>query len=251
MPNAITRGETTRGTFTLSQAVQDELERLRDEGQLGDGAKTEPRCFICGEVESKKLVNKLLAAGLTNREIAESCEFINKRRRAVGDERLIEAAHVYRHRREHFNVDDPAQAVYRSIVEREAEDANLDHINGVGTAVSPYAVLRTVMVKGFGHIATSETSPSVTETMAAATKLHELTSRDAGQKKMADLLFLMDRIIAAAQQFIPVEDHEAFLSVVEGRDVPLLALSEKVHQVAVEGVRTFVPKSSTDDDDLL
>lgn len=251
MPGPLTRDEIARDRFTLPQAVQREIEELRHSGELGDGTKTEPRCYVCCEAESKKLVNKLLAAGLTNREIAESCEFINKRRQAVGDDRLIDARGVWYHNREHFKLDDPVRAVYRSITERHAEQANIDHINGIGTGVSPYAVLHVAMVKGFADIAAGNTPVSVRDTMAAATKLHEFTTADAGQKKVADMMNMMDRIITAAQYFVPQDKYEDFLTMVEGRvEAPMAALTEKVHETAQAAVREFAPHSTRDDEEL-
>jgi hypothetical protein len=240
----LTRDVIARQNFTLSQAVQEELERLQAEGQLGDGSRTQPRCYVCCEVESKKLVNKLLAAGLTNREIAESCEAINTRRRSVGDDRFIDATHVYQHRRNHFKLDEPAQAVYRSIVERHAEQANIDHINGVGTAVSPYAVLHTLMVKGFSDVSAGDTQVSVKDLIAASAKLHEWANQDASQKKMADVMYTLDRIIQAAQEMIPSDRHEEFLARVEGREAT--GAIEMARQVAQQAVREFSPASTSD-----
>jgi hypothetical protein len=248
MPGALTRDDIARSRFTLTEAVRQELDTLRAQGQLGDGTKTEPRCYVCCEVESKKLVNKLLAAGLTNREIAESCEFINSRRRAVGDNRLIDARHVYDHAREHFKIDEPAQAAYRAIVERHAEQANIDHINGIGTAVSPYAVLHTIMVKGFAGVAAEGASVSVKDLITAAVKIHEWTSADAGQKKMADIVYAMDRIVTAAQYFVPKEDQAAFLAMCEGRE-EIPGLAEHVQSITTAAVREFAPKSTHDEDD--
>lgn len=250
MPGALTRDEISRSRFTLTEAVRQELDQLRAQGQLGDGTKTEPRCYVCCEAESKKLVNKLLAAGLTNREIAESCEFINGRRRSVDDPRIIDARHVYEHSREHFKLDEPAQAAYRAIVERHAEQSNIDYINGIGTAVSPYAVLHTIMVKGFAGVAAEGAEVSVKDLITAAAKLHEWTSADAGQKKMADIMFAMDRIVNAAQQFVPKDQQAEFLAMCEGR-AEISDLAEHVQSITTAAVREFAPHSTHDDEDIL
>ena len=55
---------------------------------------------------------------------------------------------------------------------------------------------------------------------------------------MADLLYQMDKIIAAAQEFVPPEYHEAFLARVEGRRAtprPIKAITERRH----EAIREF------------
>ena len=240
--------------MTLDQSVLAEIEDMRARGQLGDGTRTEPRCHVCCEVESRELVNKLIAAGLTNREIAESCDAINMRRQDRGDERTIGARNVWVHRREHFNIDKPAQAVAREILERRASESNRDHINGVGHAITPYAVLETTMVKGYQRLTDDAADPpSIKETMDSAVKLHEMTSKDSSQRRMADLLFKMDRIITAARAFVPEDKQADFLAMVEGRDVsaktPIDQVAESVHVSATKAIREFTPPVALDDGD--
>ena len=242
--------------LTLDESVMAEIEALRASGELGDGTRTEPRCHICCEVESKDLVNKLIAAGLTNREIVESCDSINARRRDASDERIIGARNVWQHRRLHFNVDKPANAVLREILERRAEETSRDHINGVGHAVTPYAVIESTMVRGYQErIANDQADPpSVKETIDAAKILHELTSKDAGTKRMADLLFKMDRIINAARMYVPADRQDEFLAMVEGRQTgaaptPIDRVAESVHQDAEQVIREFSPPTHMDEED--
>lgn len=245
----------SRSLLTLDESARAEIEALRASGEIGDGTRTQPRCHVCCEVESKDLVNKLIAAGLTNREIAESCEAINARRRDADDERIIGARNVWWHRRQHFNLDKPAQAVLREILERRAEETSRDHINGVGHAVTPYAVIESTMVRGYQERIANEAAdaPSVKETLDAAKVLHELTSKDAGTKRMADLLFRMDRIINAARQFVPAERQDEFLAMVEGRAVgkptPIDQVADSIHQTAEKAIREFSPPTHVDEED--
>ncbi len=252
MPAANTRSLPTG--VTLDQAVIEEISRLRDAGELGRGIRVEPRCHVCCEAESRELVNKMIASGMTNREIAESCEYINARRRDKEgkDARVIGAWHVWSHKNNgHFDVDGPAVALIREIIERRANEVQRDHINGIGHAVTPYAVLETVMVTGFQKNIVNGDGPSTKETMDAAVKLHELTNRDAGQQKMADLLYKMDRIISAAQKFIPVDKHQAFLLEVQGgiSAGPMEVLTEQVHESAKKAIKTFEAPRGMDEGD--
>lgn len=236
--------------MTLDQAALVEIAKLRDDGQLE--LRVEPRCYVCCEEESRDLVNKLIGASFTNREIAQACSHINRRRREAGDERMIDARNVWSHKYNgHFDVEGPAIGVIREIVERRATEANRDHINGIGHTLTPYAVLEAMMVTGFTEVAQGNVKPTVTETMNSAVKLHEFTSRDAGQKRMADLLHTMDRIIMAAQKFVPPELHEAFLAAVEGREYtkPMQVLTERTHEVARQAIREFTPSRAMDDGD--
>src|SRR5512139_818879 len=108
---------------TLDDRVAAEISQLRADGDL-DYDYNHARCHVCCESEAKDLVNKLLAAGLTNREISEACGGINARRQQRGDERMIGPRNVWNHRRLHFNIDRPVQAAYRTIFERRAQEAN-------------------------------------------------------------------------------------------------------------------------------
>lgn len=233
---------------TLTASVLAEIERLRSEGQLNLDT-VEPRCWVCCEVESRDLVNKLLAAGLTNREITDACAGINSRRQAAGDDRIINARNVWQHRRAHFNLDDPAQAVYREIAERRAEEVSRDYINGIGHAVTPYAVLETAMVKGYKLVTDPNTEVNVREAMEAAIKLHEMTSRDAGQRRMADLMFEMERIISAIREVVPQQYHAEILARVQGKEI-----SSKDNHFPAEGspsIKEFTPAAPADEDDDL
>lgn len=256
MTTELTRNDTS--SLTIGKAALAEMEKLWAAGELGDGYKVEPRCYVCCEEESRDLVNKFIAAGLTNRQIAESCRFINTRRTDETEEgdtpRLINARNVLVHRREHFSVDRPAAAVARAILERRAEEMNKDYINGVGHVVTTYAALETTLYRGYEALtAEGAPPPTIKEMIDAGVKLHELTSRDAGQKKMADLMFQMERIITAAQQFVPSEQQEAFLAAVEGREVPkaLQAVAERVITGAQQVVREFTPDIKMGDGDEL
>jgi hypothetical protein len=234
---------------TLEESVRAEIEAARENGDLGDGLRTEPRCHVCCEVESKELVNRLLCAGLTNREVTESCRYINIRRTDAGDDRIISARSVWHHRRFHFGIDEPAKSVYREIMERRADEDNVDHVNGIGHAITPYAVMETVMVKGYHNVVQDDTVITVKETVDAAARLYDLTNQDTGQRKMADVLYAMDRIIRAAQEFIPESDQEAFLARVDGRPTPepMAALVEHAQQA----VKEFTPPTRVDVEDEL
>lgn len=249
MTSIIGREEIVNRQLTLTDAAIEEIERLYAAGELGDAYKTVPQCFICCEQESRDHVNRLIASGLTNREIAESCGYINGRRREADDKRIINAKSVWTHKRNHFN-----QAFVREILERNAAKATLDHINGVGHAITPYAVMETTMVKGFQqNLAPEETSVSIAEMMAASRQFHEWTTRDAGQRKMADLMYRMDRILTAIWNVVPEQYHSEILRVVEGgeKQPDMEKAIDVVHEVANKAIKEFTPKMTMDEDDRL
>jgi hypothetical protein len=248
-----TRTRAVDDHLILSDAVRDEIERMRAAGELGDGYRTVQSCYVCCEVESRDLVNKLIAAGLTNREIAEACGAINMRRADAGDERIIKARNIWVHKTQHFNIDKPAQAVLREIAERRATEQNRDFINGIAHIVTPYAVLESAMAKGFAEITDENTEIGVRNTILAATKLDELTNRDASQRKVADLMWQVDRIITAIREVVPEEYHQAILDRVDGRvaPTPVTAIAEHVTETAEAAIREFTPQAKVDERDAL
>jgi hypothetical protein len=253
-PEAITSAPLVPPNMTLSDAVLAEIETLRNNGELCPGPRTEPRCHVCCELESRDLVNKLIAAGLTNREIAESCESINFRRHEAGDERTIGARNVWWHRRTHFNIQKPAEAAARAILERRANDANIDYINGIGHAITPYAVIETLMVLGYRAL-TGENAdaPSYKEMMDAAVRLHEFTNADSSQRKMADMYKRMDLIIDTMNRVVPPQYHEAILASLAGREIPAItpaeAVADNLHEAAHQVIKTFKPPTKQDEHD--
>lgn len=253
MTTSLSRDEIVNKQLTLSDAALQEIERAYLNGELGDGYKTVPQCYVCCEKEVRDFVNRQIGAGMTNREIAENCAYINGKRAEAGDTRMISPKVVWNHRRNHFNVHEPAKAFVRGIVERNAERANIDHINGIGHAVTPYAAMETVMAMGFDQVVNEARSISTKELIETSTKFHEMTTKDAGQRKMADLLYRMDRILTAIWNVVPEEYHQEILRVVEGntKQEPMEKAIEHVHEVAEKAVKEFTPNMTMDEDDQL
>jgi len=248
MTSALSKEEIVNRQLTLTDAAIEEIERLYASGELGQGYRTVAQCYVCCEQESRELVNRLIACGLTNREITETCNFINNRRRDAGDSRIINAKSIWNHKRNHFD-----QSFVREIIERNAAKANIDHVNGIGHAITPYAVQETVMVKGFTQMMGENRAVSIKEMMDASKQYYEMTTRDAGQRKMADLMYRMDRILTAIWNVVPQEYHSEILRVVEGGDgrQPMEKAIDAVHEQASKAVREFTPQMKMDENDAL
>jgi len=243
---SLSRDEIESRQLTLSQAALAEIEKALAEGPRPP--RRTAKCAVCCEVESRDLVNKLLSVGMTNREITETCVAINERRREKGDDRIINAYSVRLHRLDHFNVQEPAKAVYREIVERRAEEVNRDHINGITHALTTLATLEATMVKGYDRMIEEDTRVSVKEMLEAAVKLH-LFTQDTKQTRMSDLLYRLDRIINAAQQFIPPEHHAAFAAAVEGRPLGAPMPAPELPSRPAQDFREFSADPDDDADD--
>src|SRR5262245_58772425 len=98
------------------------LEQVREEIQVLVVAgnhyrfRIEPRCHICQDDAIRKLVNTLLAKGMSVRSIQDALQAVNN---ALEPDQRISRDSIYNHRKEHFDLDVPAAAVYRRMVEQE------------------------------------------------------------------------------------------------------------------------------------
>jgi hypothetical protein len=94
----------------------------------------------------RKKVNDLLASGSSYAMILRALEDANasldKRDRVTIDS-------VRNHTARHFPVQQIARATYREILERRAQENNVDFVEGVATAITPMAFFETMMVKGW------------------------------------------------------------------------------------------------------
>jgi hypothetical protein len=167
-----------------------------------DGFHLEPRCRICRIDQVRTKVNDLLAAGasyaMVLRALGEENATLDKR-----DQVTIDS--VRNHCGRHFPVQQVARATYRDILERRAQENSIDFINGVATAITPMALLETVMVKGYQTLIDEHTSVSYRDGMEAALKLAEALRKDEGAHERAQMMAEMGRIIDAVKEFIPRE----------------------------------------------
>src|SRR6478735_4590839 len=162
----------------------------------------EPRCRICRNDQVRTIVNGLLATGASYAQIV----------RALGDDNAaldkcdrvtIDSIRNYANR--HFPVQQVARATYREILERRAKENSVDFIEGVATAITPLALLETVMVKGYATLVEEGTTVSYRDAMEAALKLNEIARKDEGAIDRARMLADMGRIIEVVRTFIPSE----------------------------------------------
>jgi hypothetical protein len=194
----------------IQEAVEREVEALKREGRL---ARIEPRCRICRNPPLREAVNKMLTMGLTRSGIVEVLDTINADR---ADDEKITYTHVYRHQKRHFNVSQPAQAVYEAIVAKRQTDTENDFEAALGAAVNVFSFYETMMVKGYAHLRDENTVVPYTDGARAARELHELTRKDAGAQQVAEIMARQNRIISAIQDFVPEDKIPALMARIEG-----------------------------------
>jgi hypothetical protein len=185
-------------------------------------------------------VNDLLAAGASYavvlRALGDDNATLEQRDRVTIDS-------IRNHTVRHFPVQQVARATYREILERRAKENSVDFIEGVATAITPMALLETVMVKGYQTLVDEGTTVSHRDGMEAALKLAEALRKDEGAHERAQMMAEMGRIIEVVRTFIPAERWPDVQAALRG-ETPV---SQQTSQ-AVQGVR-MVDIDDTPDED--
>ena len=205
-----------------------------------NGFHLEPRCRICRNDQVRTKVNDLLATGASYAMVL----------RALGDDNATLEQHdrvtidsIRNHCGRHFPVQQVARATYREILERRAKQNSVDFIDGVATAITPLAVLETIMMTGYQTLVDELTTVSYRDGMDAALKLNEIARKDEGAMDRARMLADMGRIIEVVRTFIPSERWPDVQAALRG-ETPVSAQPSQ----PVEGVR-MVAIDDTDEDD--
>jgi hypothetical protein len=205
-----------------------------------NGFHLEPRCRVCRNDQVRTKVNDLLASGASYAMVL----------RALGDDNTtleqggrVTIDSIRNHATRHFPVQQVARATYREILERRAKENSVDFIEGVATAITPLAVLETVMVKGYQTLVDEHTSVSYRDAMEAALKLNEIARKDEGAMDRARILADMGRIIEVVRTFIPSERWPDVQAALRGEAPTSARTSEPV-----EGVRIVDIDDASDKD---
>ena len=206
-----------------------------------NGFHLEPRCRICRNDSVRTKVNDLLATGasyaMVLRALGDDNATLEQRDRVTIDS-------IRNHANRHFAVQQVARATYRETLERRARENAVDFIEGVASAITPLAVLETIMVKGYQTLVDDSTTVSYRDGMDAALKLNEITRKDEGAIDRARMLADMGRIIEVVRTFIPSERWPDVQAALRG-ETPV---SQPTSQ-AVEGVRMVAIDDTPDEDD--
>jgi hypothetical protein len=223
------------------RGVVDESVKSMESAPGITGLGLEPRCRICRNDQVRKKVNDLLATGASYamilRALGDDNAKLEQRKRVTIDS-------IRNHSTRHFPVQQVARATYRDILERRAQENSVDFIEGVATAITPLAVLETVMVKGYQTLVDEHTCVSYRDAMEAALKLNEIARKDDGAVDRARILADMGRIIEVVRTFIPSERWPDVQAALRG-ETPV---SPQTSQ-AVEGMRMVTIDDTPDEDD--
>ena len=130
--------------------------------------------------------------------------------RALGDDNancdrrdLVTIDSVRNHCERHFPVQQVARATYRDIVERRAQENQIDFVKGVATALLPVTFFEVAMNKAFRALVDDRTEVSVETGLRAAEKLQSvLDGRERGAEVL-ELKVALDQTREAVRAGVP------------------------------------------------
>ncbi|HTY33734.1 hypothetical protein [Mycobacterium sp.] len=202
----------TTETENDSDAVGQHLTRMREEGELA--FTIEPRCRVCRRPDLRAKVNGMLAGGYSLAAILDALQPVNA---SLPRKSQITADSLGKHRLKHFNLQQPAAALWRRIMEQQAEAASFE--KGVTSLLTPMAFFTTLMQRGFETMIDEATTVSVDQGFAAARELGKLAAQGDDERGWAEAHAKMNRIVAVMKE-LPPEYQEMVLAKLEGRPGP-------------------------------
>jgi hypothetical protein len=152
---------------------------------------------------------------------------------------------IRNHAARHFPVQQVARATYREIVERRAQEAQIDFVNGVITALTPLAFYEVVMNEAFRRLVDGDVDVSVDTGLRAAEKLQALVDTRAGGADMASLRVQVGRIIEVVRTFIPRERWPEVQAALRGDP----SLQRQQQSSPAQGVRMVAIDDTPDQDE--
>ena len=198
------------------------IQQAATEGALS--RVSDPRCRVCRDEVICKTVNKLLARGDTLVDIISTLEAAN---RSLPQSDKVTYDSLYRHRKRHFDVQNPAWAIHRKIAERRYAEAGKDHEQGIGNMVNHLVFLESMMIKGYETMLEEETVITPKDGLAASLELDEIRRREEGSVDKAKMVAEMSRVINVVRQFVPVEQWPKLQAALSGESAPQAVASER------------------------
>lgn len=154
----------------------------------------EPRCHVCQNEAIRVQVNEMLAWGWFYTPIV---------RAVAADGHHVSLDSVRNHAKRHFPEQNVAMALYREMVERRANQDEIDVENGAGTAITPLAYLEAMMVKGWQSLVRDDTEVSPEMGLRAAEKLHKAVGPVDPHAQKVKFLAEMGRVIDVVKDVLP------------------------------------------------
>lgn len=181
----------------VAREVEREVAVIRNQHQ---DRLPEHRCRVCQDPESRARVNRLLAFGMKSSEIVEHVGDLNERR---SKNNQITYWSITRHAERHFNIQDPANAAYRRILERRKAQLADEFADGVETLLTGMGYLDVVAHKGFENLMDEGTVVDFETGLKAQLKLEEMQRDGAVEEQIAQMRRDVSLLQQAVRDVVP------------------------------------------------
>lgn len=195
--------------------------------------KFEPRCKVCkaGD-EIRTVINKLLVQGLTYQDVFN---FVDTSYNKVLEKKdKISYSSIRTHQKLHLPFE---SAAIREIIERRAQQAQKDFIEGTETLITPATYAEVMMNRAFSSLVSPSAVVDPEAGLAAAKTLHSFIKDEEGTVDAAIALQQLNKIIMAVRTVCTEEQMSQILAILDGQQ-----------SIAGEVVEDFDP--GVDDDDF-
>lgn len=232
------RSQAAKGA-RLEKEVLDEIAALSEEHRLYV-FRPETRCRVCTS-DASDTVNRMLAHAMTYADILRSLAPIND---LLPEGEKISYDSIREHAKRHFPIEQTAKATYRRMVEKRAEQYEIDFVAGVGGALTPMAFYDVVMQKGFQTLVDDATEVSVETALRAAEKLQEATRFEEEQDSdMGEMMLKVQLLVDSVKAVVPEDQWERIIEAVESGQPPAPSIDADFDEVSddVEALDTDDP----------
>ena len=206
----------------------------------------EPRCRVCKNDALRRKVNDQLSVGASYAQIVRALGEDNAKL-AKCDRVTVDS--VRRHCRRHFPIQSVARATYRDILERRARENQIDFVQGVATALTPFAYFEVVMNKAFRSLVDDRSEVSVETGLRAAEKLQSVLD---GRERGTDVLELKVALYQTSQavrSVVPQEMWAAIIAKLEELELDSAALDVGTESFDEADDDAYDPTEFAEDDD--
>lgn len=214
-------------------ALEQELEEALEHLTIGSKSyvfKIEPKCRICRDPTFLKMVNDMLANGMTYSFILRTLQPLNDALPEISDRVSLNS--IRSHTKNHFNRDSAALKMYREIIETRALEQGVNFVEGAASALTPMAALDIIMNKGLLDIQKRNAEPVSPDTMIRAAKeLQAITNSLEDDADAEELRQQFNRLLESVKKNVPEEFWRKIVSDLKGNSVD----TENVQDAEVTG----------------
>lgn len=172
--------------------------------------KWEPRCKVCTAGDDiLSNVNRALAQGYSYRDVLRLIEPFNAQ---LDEKKRLSYNSIRNHQKKHMPFD---SAAIREILERRAEAAGKDFVNGKERIITAAGYAETMMNKGFETMLKESSEITPNDGLKAALILESLTENGDNRAIAEEMFSKLGKIIEAVKKYVSPDQMTKILKELE------------------------------------